>query len=273
MDMMNNIEWVCKIAKDDIKPMADSWNAAYYNKHSQIQYDLGMSIINQLYFKGTESVLDIGCGDGKLTAEIAKRVPRGHIVGVDVSPSMITESAKRFKHFKNMSFALADATTFFTDKRFDYVVSFSTFHWIKDKATTLKHIFNMLKPGGKLAILMRHQESQGRALVFESATWKPILEALGEKRFYCDQEIMRQLLSQTGFNNIHLQENMVEIPFAHKQEMFDWVKGAVPAATGLQGKMAEQFAWDLAESVCKNRDIRTGKYIERVPFLYITAQR
>lgn len=270
---MTNIEWVCPLAKDQIQPMPDSWNAAYYHKHSQVQYDLGMSIINQLSFTGTESVLDIGCGDGKLTAEIATRIPRGHIMGVDVSPSMIAESTKRFKLIKNMSFALADATTFFTDRHFDYIVSFSTFHWIRDKETTLKHIFGMLKPGGKLAILMRHQESEGRARVFESATWKPILEIIGEKRFYCDEKIMRQILSKVGFKDIHLQENNVELPFAHKQEMFDWVKGAVPAATGLQGTIAEQFAWDLAESVCNKRDIKTGKFIERVPFLYITAKK
>jgi len=118
---------------------------------------------------------------------------------------------------KTISFQLADATTFIADKNFDYIVSFSTFHWIKDKATALKHIFSMLKPGGKLAILMRHQESEGRAHVFASKTWKPILTSLGEKRFYCNQEIMHQLLAQAGFIDIHMKEHFVEVSYENKQ--------------------------------------------------------
>ena len=59
------------------------WNAGEYNRHSSLQAALAEEQLGRLTLEGAERVLDVGCGDGKITAEIAARVPRGSVLGVD----------------------------------------------------------------------------------------------------------------------------------------------------------------------------------------------
>ena len=65
------------------------WNAGEYNQHSSLQAALVEAQLGRLTLEGAERVLDIGCGDGKITAEIAARVSRGSVLGVDPSRDMI----------------------------------------------------------------------------------------------------------------------------------------------------------------------------------------
>ena len=72
------------------------WNAKAYKEASHHQFKWGLELLDKLELKGNERVLDIGCGDGKLTIEIAKRVPDGYVVGIDNSEEMISFARKIF---------------------------------------------------------------------------------------------------------------------------------------------------------------------------------
>ncbi len=65
------------------------WNAAEYSRCSSLQEAMGQEVLALLNLRDSERILDVGCGDGKITAEIASRVPRGWVVGVDPSRDMI----------------------------------------------------------------------------------------------------------------------------------------------------------------------------------------
>ena len=65
------------------------WNAADYAANSAVQQTWARELIAQLNLRGSEHILDVGCGDGKVTAEIARAVPRGAAIGIDASPQMI----------------------------------------------------------------------------------------------------------------------------------------------------------------------------------------
>ena len=71
--------------------MSDSyrWDAADYARSSSAQQGWALELIDKLALAGDETVLDIGCGDGKVTAELARRLPRGHVTGVDSSAEMV----------------------------------------------------------------------------------------------------------------------------------------------------------------------------------------
>lgn len=257
-----------------MKQKHDYWDAAYYKKNSQVQWWVGMYILNNMLpLKGDETVLDIGCGDGRITAEIAQRVPNGCVLGIDASPSMIEESKKNFKKIKNVAFQLADAATFKNNEQFDVIISFSTFHWIQDKESTLKNIFTMLKPNGKLAIFMQNGESEARKKVFESNKWKPYISTLKQTRFYIDPTEMTAILKRCGFKNISVVADQGPVTYESKENVFNWAHGFSSAATGLKGDLAEQFAQDIANSVCETVDKSTGKFVEYMPFLYATAER
>ena len=72
------------------------WDAKDYAKNSQNQFQWAKELIPKLKLQGNEALLDIGCGDGKITAEIAKALPNGKVVGIDSSPEMIKLSKNHF---------------------------------------------------------------------------------------------------------------------------------------------------------------------------------
>src|SRR4030095_15665404 len=105
---------------------------------------------------GSERILDVGCGEGKITAEIASRVPRGLVVGVDPSHDMIGFAQKHFTlaistgaSLGNLRFEVADARRLSFKDEFDLAVSFNALHWIPEQDAALRAIRSALIPGGK----------------------------------------------------------------------------------------------------------------------------
>lgn len=132
------------------------WDAKDYQDNSSAQQKWARELIAKMELKGNEAVLDIGCGDGKITAEISKRLPHGSIIGVDNSKEMIDLSNKNYPHnkYKNVSFKLCDAKKLIFNNEFDIVFSNATLHWIKDHVPVLMGIKKALKKKGKLLIQM-----------------------------------------------------------------------------------------------------------------------
>ena len=88
-----------------------AWNAADYAANSAVQQTWARELIAQLHLRGDEHILDVGCGDGKVTAEIARAVPRGSVAGVDASAPMIEFARQTFPRGKvpNLEFQVMDA--------------------------------------------------------------------------------------------------------------------------------------------------------------------
>ena len=87
------------------------WNAAAYAANSAVQQSWARELITKLKLRGDEHILDVGCGDGKVTAELARAVPRGVVVGMDASGEMISFAQKTFpaKKNSNLKFQTGDA--------------------------------------------------------------------------------------------------------------------------------------------------------------------
>src|SRR6266705_865577 len=127
------------------------WNAAEYYHRSSLQEAMAQEVLALLDLKGSERVLDVGCGDGKITAEIASRVPRGSVVGVDPSGDMISFAQSHFGPATrpNLRFEVADARCLPFQDEFDLVVSFNALHWIAEQDAALTSIHSALISGGK----------------------------------------------------------------------------------------------------------------------------
>jgi trans-aconitate 2-methyltransferase len=127
------------------------WDAAEYARRSSLQEAMGQEVLALLDLKGSERILDVGCGDGKITAEIAARVPRGSVVGVDPSQDMISFAQSRYGQATpdNLRFQVADARSLPFQSEFDLVVSFNALHWIPDQNAALSAIRSALISGGK----------------------------------------------------------------------------------------------------------------------------
>lgn len=132
------------------------WDAEEYARNSAAQRQWALELIAKLELKGSESVLDIGCGDGNVTAEIARRVPRGRVVGVDGSEEMIrlARTAYPADAWPHLRFQLGDAGKLDFDGAFDVAFSNATLHWVKDHAPVLRGTARSLRPGGTLMFQM-----------------------------------------------------------------------------------------------------------------------
>ena len=120
-----------------------------------MQQGWAREVIARLHLRGDEHVLDVGCGDGKVTAEIARAVPGGRVLGVDASLEMIAFAQKTFPPSKitNLKFEIRDARRLGDAAgQFDLVFSNAALHWVDDHEAILRGAASVLKPGGRLVI-------------------------------------------------------------------------------------------------------------------------
>ncbi len=129
--------------------MTNDWDGRRYDEVNGLQRWVADQALATLALDGAERVLDVGCGDGRVTAELAARVPRGSVLGVDPSPRMLEVAAGRVRpDVPNLAFAAGSAETLTYDAEFDVVVSFNALHWVADLGLALQRIRAALRPGG-----------------------------------------------------------------------------------------------------------------------------
>lgn len=124
------------------------WNASGYSRIAQLQEKMAAEALGLLELKGTERILDVGCGNGKVTAQIAARLAGGSMVGIDPSSDMIAFGSSQFPSatHPNLQFEVGDARSLRFRDEFDLVVSFNALHWIPNQDVALSSIHRAMKP-------------------------------------------------------------------------------------------------------------------------------
>jgi trans-aconitate methyltransferase len=135
---------------------AYAWNASDYEQHSVAQKQWAAELLDKLALRGHEHVLDMGCGDGLVSAEIAARVPAGGAVGADSSGGMVAhaQAGHPAERYPNLRFVQADARALPFEAAFDAVFSNAVLHWVRDHRTVLAGVRRSLRPGGRLLFQM-----------------------------------------------------------------------------------------------------------------------
>jgi trans-aconitate methyltransferase len=138
------------------QPAKYSWNAEDYAKHSSTQYEWAKELIPKLRLTGNEALLDIGCGDGKITAQLAANLPIGNVVGIDSSEEMVNLAQHSFptKSYPNLRFQKMDAQSLTFHEEFDRVFSNAALHWLIDQRPVLQGVQRSLKTDGRLLFQM-----------------------------------------------------------------------------------------------------------------------
>jgi len=157
--------------------VTSEWNAAGYARISALQEVMAHEALALLVLRGDERVLDVGCGQGRITAQIAARVLRGGVVGIDPSHSMIDYATAHFAAAAeaNLHFEVADARTLAFNAEFDLVVSFNALHWIPEQDEALQSIRRAIRTGGRALLrLVTMGERKSLETVVEEtrAAWR-----------------------------------------------------------------------------------------------------
>jgi trans-aconitate 2-methyltransferase len=132
--------------------MSHEWDAATYDRISDPMLRMGSAVLDRLPLEGHETVLDAGCGSGRVTEQLAERLPRGHVIALDASSAMIDQARQRLDRFgERVSFVVADlGRPLPIDGRVDAILSTATFHWVPDHDALFRNLGAVLRPGGRL---------------------------------------------------------------------------------------------------------------------------
>jgi len=153
------------------------WDADTYDRVADPQEEWGREVLARLVLEGDETVLDAGCGSGRVTRLLLERLPRGRVIGVDASPSMIERARENLAAGGDrVELRVGDLLQLEPDPPADAVFSNATFHWILDHERLFERLFAALRPGG---VLEAQCGGQGNI-----AEWKRAIEATeGDERF------------------------------------------------------------------------------------------
>jgi trans-aconitate 2-methyltransferase len=184
------------------------WDPADYQKSSSAQYNWAMALIAGLKLEEDESILDIGCGDGRITAHLAGLVPNGSVLGIDLSPEMIRFAADKYPpaEHSNLSFRVGDASHLHFSEEFDLVVSFACLHWVKDHLPVLKAVRQSLVPGGRFLMQCGGRGNAARILdltadVTASPSWKEYFTGFSFPYHFYGPEEYRVWLAEAGLRS------------------------------------------------------------------------
>jgi trans-aconitate 2-methyltransferase len=124
------------------------WDAETYDAVSDPQFEWGMEVLERLELRGDELALDAGCGSGRVSAELLKRIPDGRLIAVDGSEAMVAKARERLG--EGAAYVVADLSELEIEQPVDLIFSTATFHWIVDHDRLFRRLYAALRPGGRL---------------------------------------------------------------------------------------------------------------------------
>src|SRR5438445_1078745 len=136
-------------------PLVRSWDGQSYDRVSGPMEALGRGVLARLPLRGDETVLDAGCGSGRITQALLEPLPRGGVIAVDSSASMLAAASERLADARRagerrLQLCLADLLELELAQPVDAVLSTATFHWIADHERLFRRLRAMLRVGGRL---------------------------------------------------------------------------------------------------------------------------
>ncbi len=128
------------------------WNSAVYHRLSGPQVSWGKKVLSRLQLRGDEVVLDAGCGTGRLTADLLDALPRGRVIGIDLSQNMLRSACEHLnlQFGGRVSLVACDLLHLPFERAFDVIVSTAAFHWVPDHDRLFLNLRRALIPGGWL---------------------------------------------------------------------------------------------------------------------------
>jgi trans-aconitate 2-methyltransferase len=180
------------------------WDAVSYNELSDLQFEWGREVLDRIELTGDETVLDAGCGTGRVTALIAERVPRGRAIGVDGSPAMIRKA--RANLGDGVELIVSDLLDLDLTEPVDVVFSNAVFHWITDHDDLFTRLFRVLAPGGRLEAQCGGKGNVAELVeaLAETSGESPYSEYLPNRRpwLFANAEQTRKRLEAAGSGSI-----------------------------------------------------------------------
>ena len=204
-----------------------------YVHNSELQRRWACCLIARQEFTGHEKILDFGCRDGRITADLGRFVPFGSVDGMDYSKEAISWARRQFheSEYPNVSFHEGGVGELFPRAQYDVIFSCCALQFYKEPEKVLLGLRDSLADGGRLIATFpasgntawRLANEEMRASDQWNAYWKGFKPAVWK-----GTEEWRQLLLEAGFEIKRLEKVSTMDPFLSKEEWVEWLKGVYP---------------------------------------------
>ena len=207
------------------------WNPEDYAKNSDAQLKWARSLTGKINLSEYKSILDVGCGDGKITADFAQSSPKSRVVGVDASPEMIAYAKNKYpsSQYPNLTFDCVDARSLEFKSEFDLVFSNATLHWVDNHQAFLNNANQALEDRARLIISCGGKGNAAQILATFAEltafnTWKPYFRDFCNPYFFYGLENYQKWLEQAGFSIKRLE--LVPKDMTHQGEagLAGWIR-------------------------------------------------
>jgi trans-aconitate 2-methyltransferase len=186
-------------------PVRD-WDGTSYDRISATMEAFGLDVLERLELNGEETVLDAGCGSGRVTQALIERLPRGRAIGLDESASMIAAARERLGPEADLR--VGDLLELQLEEPVDAVFSTATFHWIADHDKLFARLHAALRPGGKL---IAQCGGEGNIDILRAQARRVLAEEPYARHFhdwrapwnYASPERTQERLLAAGFSSAH----------------------------------------------------------------------
>ncbi len=248
--------------------MAYEFDAEKYRRASSHQQGWGQRLIDELALLGSERILDMGCGDGRLAAALASRVPQGCVLGIDASRNMI-EQAQQSHAAANLEFRLLDINDIDFQGMFDLVFSNATLHWIKDHRRLLSRVYRALASGGQvrfnfagqgncmnfIEVVRQTMAEESFAPCFRGFDWPWFMPGVAE---------YERLLATSRFAAAEVWHEDAETVFQTADTLIGWIDqpSLVPFMTCIAGPDKQRFRGIVVARMLERTRQSDGTFLE-----------
>jgi trans-aconitate methyltransferase len=210
------------------------WNARAYNRLNNPMQTWGEAIVAELPLQGDETALDLGCGSGRLTEFLLRRLPRGRVIAIDRSANMLAAAREHLEaEFDGrVSYVQQSLDAIELEQVADLAFSNAAFHWIKDHPRLFRAIFRSLKPGGWLVAQCGGGPNIARVreraqVLMASETFQPFFGDWSGPWEFASPELTAERLRGAGFIDVETSQFEAPVQLGSREETFDYFEHVI----------------------------------------------
>lgn len=257
---------------------AHEFDGKQYEQASAHQKEWGTRLIAELALQGTERILDLGCGDGALTARLAELVPAGEVIGIDASQGMIQAAVQRQRD--NLRFVRMDINCLQFEQPFDVVFSNATLHWVHEHERLYRNVTQALRPGGVLrfnfaadgncahfiAVIREAMALEEFAAGFKAFAWPWYMPTV---------EAYEALVRRCGLGELRVWGEQADRFFPEAETMTRWIDqpSLVPFLPQVEASMRNRFREYVVGRMRERTRQPDGRYFETFRRLNVFARK
>lgn len=244
--------------------MAREWDSSAYHQLSDPQFGWALKVIKRLdalELSTPERILDAGCGSGRVTAELLRKLPQSHVLAVDASENMVGKARSTLQQFgERVTVEQRDLLELSFSNTFDLIFSTAVFHWIKDHERLFSVLCRSLKPGGLLFAqcggspnLKRVRERIQQLVSAEKfkqyfQNWQGVWE-------YPGPESTTERLKKAGFRDVSCSLEEAPVSFAEEKQYADFLSAIIihPYMERLPPSLQLEFKAELVRQAALDR--------------------